>query len=171
MSRPAPRRVRDEARELATDIAQAATGQPAPVVLAHARRGFVVAGVLSGVLDETAVPRRPSYAVCESACQRASELLGHALGEHLVRRYSGGTRRQDLEQLIALAQAELDFAVVGEAGPFDDVMIAMGAVLREVLDRVAGEGAVPPKLRDAARKARLQADVLWSHYGGDAGGT
>ncbi|WP_433432764.1 hypothetical protein [Nonomuraea sp. CA-141351] len=56
------------------------TGQPAPVVLAHARRGFVVVGVLSAVLDETTVPRRAAYAVCESVCHRASELLGHALG-------------------------------------------------------------------------------------------
>ncbi|WP_433432763.1 hypothetical protein [Nonomuraea sp. CA-141351] len=75
-----------------------------------------------------------------------------------------------MAQLIALARAELDFAVVGEAGPFDDVMITMGAALGEVLDRVAGEEAAPPQLLDAARTARVQADVLWSHYGGDAGG-
>jgi hypothetical protein len=170
MSRPGGRSVRDKVRELAADIKRAGTGQPAPVILAHARRGFVVAGALSGVLDEHAVPRRAAYAVCESACQSASELLGQALGEHLVRRYSCGIERRDLAQLIAVAQAELDFAAVDEAGPFDDTMITMGAVLREVLDRVAGEETVPPMLRDAARKVRVQAEVLWSHYGGDAGG-
>lgn len=85
-------RLSDAARDIGLD----AEGKPAPVVLACACRGFLLAEAISALPDRQAIPRRATFAVCEQVCSNAASVLRQALGEHLLRRYGTGVGRADL---------------------------------------------------------------------------
>ncbi|MDP9863679.1 hypothetical protein J2S55_002945 [Streptosporangium brasiliense] len=80
----------DVTRYVGTDPAP-----PAPAVLGHACRAFVIAETTSRLLDEYAVPRRDNYVVCADYSQRAVRVLSGVLGPHLLhRRYRPAGRHR-----------------------------------------------------------------------------
>jgi hypothetical protein len=156
---------------MAEDIAAAAQASPpAPVLLAHACRGFFIAGAVSSLLDQHAVPRRDNFAVCDEYCDRAVGQLTDVLGPNLLRRYSAGARREDLADLTRDGQAELDFSSDVDVDRIADAMITLGATLREITTPLADNENLPPMIRSAARMSAETAEILWSHFGGDSGG-
>lgn len=158
-------------RDAATDLAGAPGSQlPAAVVLAQARRAFTIAGLVSSLLDEYAVPARDAYPVAESLCRAANSHLDHALGRHLVKRYGEGTRAADVPQLQADAQIELWNSNDTDIEKITKQMITLASTLEKVLGFVADDETAPPGLRELARTLRPNAEQVWAHYGGDSGG-
>jgi hypothetical protein len=158
-------------RDMATDIAAAAEASPpAPVLLAHACRGFVVAGVVSSLLNQHAVPRRDNFAVCDEYCDSAVGRLTEVLGEHLLRRYSAGARREDFAELARNGTVELPLSTDADIDRIADAMITLGATLRDMTTPIADNEDLPPLIRGAARMSADTAQILWSHFGGDSGG-
>ncbi|MEV1174690.1 hypothetical protein [Nonomuraea sp. NPDC049784] len=157
---------------LAGDITAATNpdGQSAPVTLAHACRGFVIAGAVSGLLDQYAMPRRDAFAICDEACDRTVALLTELLGEHLLRRYSHGARRADLETMLQYGQSELLDATPEDIDDIAAAMITLAAALQDALAPLPDSENLLPAMRGAARMAGDTAKILQSHYGGDSGG-
>ncbi|TMR08713.1 hypothetical protein ETD86_46545 [Nonomuraea turkmeniaca] len=157
---------------LASDIIAAtkADGQAAPVTLAHACRGFVIAGAVSGLLDQYAIPRRDAFTICDEACDRTVAMLTELLGEHLLRRYSHGARRADLDTMLRHGQNELLDATPEDIDDIAAAMITLAAALRDALAPLPDNESLPPTTRGAARMAADTAAILHSHYGGDSGG-
>ncbi|MEV5704872.1 hypothetical protein [Actinoallomurus sp. NPDC052274] len=156
---------------MAEDIKAAAKGRPpAPVVLAHARRGFVIGGVVSNVLDDYAVVRRDNYPVCDDFCRRTAKMLHDVLGPHLIRRYNTGTTDAEIFQLADVGEAELRESTVEDIDHIAGALITLGATLLDITGPLADRPELPPAIRGAARVAADSAKILWSHYGGDSGG-
>ncbi|MGW4410939.1 hypothetical protein ACWEJ6_43380 [Nonomuraea sp. NPDC004702] len=157
---------------LAADISAATEpgDQPAPVTLAHACRGFVLAGFVSGLLDQYAIPRRDAFAVSDDYCERTVTLLTEVLGEQLRHRYAQGTRRADLAALLRNGEGELLDASPDDVDRIAAAMIALAAVLRDALAPLPNNESLTPTIRRAARMAADTARILHAHYGGDSGG-
>ncbi|GII82426.1 hypothetical protein Ssi03_04160 [Sphaerisporangium siamense] len=153
---------------LAADISAATQSgdRLAPVTLAHACRGFVLAGFVSGLLDQYAIPRRDAFAVGDDYCERAVTLLTEVLGEQLRRRYAQGTRGADLAALARSGEAELLGASPDDVDIIAAAMITLAAVLQDALAPLPDNESLPPTIRGAARMAADTARVLHAHYGG-----
>ncbi len=160
-------RLRDAAAELASAQAR---HLPAPVVLATARRAFAVAGMVSVLLDDNAVPARDAYQVSDEQCRRAKTLLDEALGPHLIKRYGTGTFKADADELWQLGEFELYLSSDVEIGKIGSAMTELAATLEKVLKAVADDESVPPELRRLADAVWPAANMVWAHYGGDSGG-
>jgi hypothetical protein len=138
-------------------------------VLAHARRGFVIGGVVSNLLDDYAIVRRDNYAVCDDFCRRTAKMLHDVLGPHLIRRYSGGTSDAEILSLAEAAEAELHESTVEDIDNIARALITLGATLLDITSPLANRPELPSTLRGVARVAADSAKILWSHYGGDSG--
>jgi hypothetical protein len=156
---------------MATDINTATRAKPpAPVVLAHARRGFVIGGVVSNLLDDYAIVRRDNYTVCDDYCRRTAKMLHDVLGTHLTRRYNSGTTDAEILQLAVAAETELHESTPEDIDHIAEALITLGATLIDITSPLADRPELPSTIRDVARIAADSANILWSHYGGDSGG-
>jgi hypothetical protein len=140
------------------------------VILATARRAFAIAGMISVLLDEHAIPARDAYQVGDQYCSRARTLLDKALGPHLVKRYGAGTSKADAGELFQDGEAELYLSDDADIEKIASAMITLGAALQDVLGAITADESVPAGLRRLAAQVRPSAEIIWSHYGGDSGG-
>jgi hypothetical protein len=165
----ARRKLASRLHDLAADIAAAArTSPPAPILLAHAYRGFTVAGAVSSLLDQHAVPHHDNYAVCNDYCNHTVHQLAEVLGTHLLRRYSVGAQREDLTELFRDGQEELRSAALDDIERIAAAMVTLSATLRDLATPIADNEDLPTIIRSAAHRSADSAEILWSHYGGDS---
>jgi hypothetical protein len=165
------RKLASRLHDLAADIAAAAqTSPPAPIQLAHAYRGFVVAGAVSSLLDQHTVPRHENYAVCNDYCNHTVQQLAEVLGTHLLRRYATGAQREDLSELFRDGQEELHVAALDDIEQIAAAMVTLSATLRDLATPIADDEDLPTIIRSAAYRSADSAEILWSHYGEDSGG-
>lgn len=171
LDQPLRGRIASRLRAVAADLTGLADQQlPAPVILAHARRAFSMAGTISIVLDEESVPARNAYRVAEHQCRQALAVLDKTLGPHLIKRYAEGTRMADLTEQRQDDAFELHLSNDEDIDRIAAAMIALAAALQEILSPIADDDQIPDTLRRAARTVGSAAEQVWAHYGGDSGG-
>lgn len=142
----------------------------APILLAHAARGFAVGGVVSEMLDQYAVPRRDNFATCAHFCAQAMEVMRVTLEAPLRRRYADGVSDAELLELAQIAVAELSESTPEDIDVLAESMIGLGAVLVDITRPLAADPDLSAAVRRAAAVAADAAAIVHSHYGGDAGG-
>ena len=130
----------------------------------------MLAGFVSGLLDQCAIPRRDAFAISDDYCERTVAVLTEVLGEQLRRRYSHGTRGADLAALLRNGEAELLDATPDDVDRVAAAMVTLAAVLQDALAPLPDNESLPPTVRGAARMAADTARILHAHYGGDSGG-
>jgi hypothetical protein len=143
---------------------------PAAAVLATARRAFAVAGMVSVLLDDNAVPARDACRAGDEQCRRATTLLDEALGPHLIKRYGTGTFKTDADEMRQLGEFELFLSSDVEIDKIASAMIELAATLEKVLKVVTDDESAPLELRQLADATWPAANMVWTHYGGDSGG-
>lgn len=145
---------------------------PGLVRLAHAFNSFFQARIVAVMLDAESTPHRDAYSLTEGWCTQAMDVLADVAGPHLVRRYcpdhAGGEQR--ISEIAALAQFELFTADDTDVERIATAMISLAAELERLLAAVAADGSALPEQRGAAQAVAPAAHLIWSHFGGDAGG-
>lgn len=116
------------------------------------------------------MPARYTYLAGEDQCRKALAILDQALGPHLIKRYGGGTRIADVDELFQAGEAELAFADDDAIEAIAAAMVALATTLQDALSLVTADENASPDLRQIAQQVTPASDVLWSHYGGDSGG-
>ncbi|MFD7709300.1 hypothetical protein [Streptomyces sp. NPDC059786] len=145
------------------------SGPPA-VLLARARRAFVIAQLVSTVLAEHAVPARDAYDLGGSLADAACNVLDPVIGPELIAACRADLRHGEAGRLLRLA--EVDVTLLAHTGEpeIDDAMAMLSGALATLLAGVAGNEQALVEQRRAAGTAEAQARELWARYG-DADGT
>ncbi|WP_159945676.1 MULTISPECIES: hypothetical protein [unclassified Nocardiopsis] len=154
--------------QVADDVADS-TGHETPVAMARGRRGFALAGLVSVLLDEEAVPTRDAFAVADQCCTLARRALDPLLGPDLVQEHGQGTHVSDIDALVAHGRAELALASDDDVEEIAAAMVTLAARLEELFTHLE-QTTTDAEHRRVARACRLAGSELWTAYGGDSGG-
>lgn len=155
--------------QVADDVANS-TDHEVSVAMARGRRGFALAGVVSVLLDEEAVPAREAFAVADQCCMLARRVLDPLLGPALVQEHGQGTHVSDISALVARGQAELAVASNEDVEEIAAAMVTLAVRLQELFTHLEQRTGTDTEQSRAARVCRSAAGELWSAYGGDSGG-
>jgi hypothetical protein len=146
----------------------AGSDEPVLVTMARARRASAIAGFISALLEQEAVPGLVACGEGDAYCGEAVIVLSKIAGPELVRQY--GTGPDDLAELMRAAEAGLHASASSDIETIASAMTAFTAQLMRTLQAVREDESAPPEVHSAAVAAHHWAENVWAHYGGDSGG-